>query len=85
MSTRDEAIRQRVERILRDAEVPFEEALSEAIANGELPELDTAATARALFAYAEGIMVYAKTSNNPEMIRELGKRALQLVVPQRPA
>jgi TetR/AcrR family transcriptional repressor of nem operon len=85
MSTRDEIIRQRVEQILRDGEVPFEQALSEAISNGELPELDTAAKARALFAYAEGIMVYAKASNNPEMIRELGKHALQLVVPQRPA
>jgi len=83
MSTRDEAIRLKVEQILGDAEIPFEQALAEAVANGELPDIDTAATARALFAYAEGIMVYAKAHNDPDMIRQLGKRALQLVVPER--
>ena len=83
MSTRDEAIRLKVEQIIRDAENPFEQALAEAVENGDLPEMDTAATARALFAYVEGIMVYAKTHNDPDMVRELGKRALQLVVPER--
>lgn len=83
MSTRDEAIRLKVEHIIRDAEIPFEQALAEAVANGDLPAMDTAATARALFAYVEGIMVYAKAHNDPDMVRELGKRALQLVVPER--
>ena len=83
MSTQDEAIRLRVEQIMQEAEVPFEQTLAEAVANGDLPDIDTAATASALFAYVEGIMVYAKTRNDPEMVRELGKRALQLVVPDR--
>lgn len=83
MSTQDEGIRLKVKQIMRDAEVPFEQALAEAFANGDLPEIDTAATARALFAYVEGIMVYAKAHNDPDMVRELGKRALQLVVPER--
>lgn len=83
MSTRDEAIRLKVEQIIRDTEIPFEQALAEAVANGDLPAMDTAATARALFAYVEGIMVYAKAHNDPDMVRELGKRALQLVVPER--
>lgn len=83
MSTRDEAIRLKVEHIIRDTEIPFEQALAEAVANGDLPAMDTAATARALFAYVEGIMVYAKAHNDPDMVRELGKRALQLVVPER--
>jgi TetR/AcrR family transcriptional repressor of nem operon len=80
MSTQDEAIRLRVEQIMQDAEIPFERALAEAVANGDLPEIDTAATASALFAYVEGVMVYAKTRNEPVMVRELGKRALQLVI-----
>jgi TetR/AcrR family transcriptional repressor of nem operon len=83
MSTRDEVIRLKVGQIIRDAEIPFEQALAEAVANGDLPEMDTAATARALFAYVEGIMVYAKAHNDPDMVHELGKRALQLVVPER--
>jgi TetR/AcrR family transcriptional repressor of nem operon len=85
MSTQDEAIRRRVEQIMQDAEVPFEQALAEAVANGDLPEIDVAETARALFAYVEGVMVYAKTRNAPELVRELGKHALQLVVPERMA
>ncbi len=81
MSTLDEAIRNRVNDILRDAEIPFAQALAEAVASGELPAIDTAASAKAIYAYTEGIMLYAKTSNDPELIRELGKHALKLTVP----
>ncbi len=81
MSTLDEVIRIRVNDIIKDAETPFAQALAEAVANGELPAIDTAATAKAIFAYTEGIMLYAKTSNDPELIRELGKHALKLTVP----
>ena len=81
MSTRDEEIRRKVDDILRAAETPFEKALAEAAANGDLPAIDAAATAQAIFAYVEGIMVYAKTRNDPELIHALGKHALQLLVP----
>jgi TetR/AcrR family transcriptional repressor of nem operon len=81
MSTQDEAIRNRVDDILRAAERPFEMALAEAVVNGELPAIDTAATARAIFAYVEGIMIYAKTRNDSGLIRELGKYALKLAIP----
>ena len=81
MSTRDEDIRNRVDDILQAAEKPFEKALAEAVADGDLPAIDTAATARAIFAYVEGIMIYAKTRNDPELIRELGKHALKLAIP----
>ena len=81
MSTQDEDIRNRVDDILQAAEKPFEKALAEAVADGDLPAIDTAATARAIFAYVEGIMIYAKTRNDPEIIRELGKHALKLAIP----
>ena len=81
MSTQDEAIRARVAAIFSDSEQYFESVLSDAVATGELPEIDTAATAKSIFAYIEGIMVVAKTRNDPELIRELGKHALQLAVP----
>jgi len=81
MSTLDEDIRSKVDHLLGASEKPFEKALEEAIERGDLPAIDAAATARAIFAYAEGIMLYAKTCNDPELIRELGKRALQLTVP----
>jgi TetR/AcrR family transcriptional repressor of nem operon len=79
MSAQDEALRSKVDNILAASEGPFKTALDEAVANGELPAMDTAASASALFAYTEGIMLYAKTRNDPELIRELGKRALQLL------
>jgi TetR/AcrR family transcriptional repressor of nem operon len=81
MSTQDEDIRSRIDEIFQASEKPFAAALTEAVANGDLPAIDTAATAKAIFAYVEGIMVYAKTSNDPELIRELGKHALKLAIP----
>ena len=81
MSTQDEDIRNKVDSILKASEKPFEKALTAAIERGDLQAVDTAATAKAIFAYTEGIMLYAKTSNDPELIHELGKRALQLAVP----
>jgi len=81
MSTQDEDIRSKVDNILSTSEKPFVKALTEAVERGDLPAIDTAATARAIFAYVEGIMLYAKTCNDPELICELGKRALQLAVP----
>jgi len=81
MSSRDEALRSKVDNLLSACEEPFATALNEAVANGELPAIDTAASAGALFAYTEGIVLYAKTRNDPELIRELGKRALRLLTP----
>ena len=81
MSTQDEALRNKIAAIFRASERPFEQALQEAVAAGDLPTIDTGATARAIFAYVEGIMMYAKARNDPELIRDLGQRALQLAVP----
>jgi TetR/AcrR family transcriptional repressor of nem operon len=81
MSTQDEDIRNRIDEIFQASEKPFADALAEAVANGDLPDIDTAATAKAIFAYVEGIMVYAKAGNDPELIRELGKHALKLAIP----
>ena len=81
MSTQDEVLRGKVDSILSAAERPFAAALKEAIARGDLPAMDTAAAASALFAYTEGIILYAKTRNDPGLIRDLGKRALQLLIP----
>jgi TetR/AcrR family transcriptional repressor of nem operon len=81
MSTQDETIRAKVDAIFRASERPFEQALQEAVARGDLPAIDPGATARAIFAYAEGILMVAKTRNDPELIRDLGQRALQLAIP----
>lgn len=51
-----------------------------AVKQGDLPHMDTNAAARAIFAYAEGLILYAKTRNDATLIRDLGKRAIQLTI-----
>ena len=81
MSTQDEVIRERLKRIFRDLEAPIEEVLDEAMAAGDLAELDSRATAGAMVAYLEGLTLIAKTWNDPEVIRALGPAMLKLAVP----
>ena len=81
MSTQDEVIRERLKRIFRDLEAPIEEVLDEAMAAGDLAELDSRATAGAMVAYLEGLTLMAKTWNDPEVVRTLGPAMLKLAVP----
>jgi TetR/AcrR family transcriptional repressor of nem operon len=81
MSTQDEVIRERLKRIFRDLESPIEQVLEEAMAAGELAELDSRATAGAMVAYLEGLTLMAKTWNDPEVVRTLGPAMLKLAVP----
>jgi TetR/AcrR family transcriptional repressor of nem operon len=81
MSAQDEALRNKVDHILSCCEQPFARALQEAVTRGDLPDIDIESSACALFAYAEGVLLYAKTRNDPELIRDLGERALNLLTP----
>jgi len=81
MSSQDEVIRERVKRIFSDLEAPIEAALEEAVAAGDLPELDCRATACAMVAYLEGLSLMAKTHNDPEIVKQLGSAMLKLAVP----
>jgi TetR/AcrR family transcriptional repressor of nem operon len=46
--------------------------LDEAQERGDIKNVDTKTTASAMFAYMEGIMLMAKTQNDPEVIKNLG-------------
>ncbi len=81
MSTQDEVIRERLKRIFRDLEAPIEQLLEEAMAAGDLPALDSRATAGAMVAYLEGLTLMAKTWNDPAVVRTLGPAMLKLAVP----
>jgi TetR/AcrR family transcriptional repressor of nem operon len=72
VSTRDEVIRARLNAVFAKASARFHEALDEAVENGDLPPLDTEATATAMLAYLEGVILLAKTRNDPEVVRSLG-------------
>jgi len=71
MSTQDEVLRQKIEAILTQMEGLFRMTLMEAVAQGEVSEINIEATASAMVAYAEGVMLMAKTRNDPEVIRVL--------------
>ena len=78
LSTRDESIRQRLKAILSDFQRPVQEALEEAVAAGDLPPIDTQATASAMVAYIEGLTLVAKANNDPEVVRNLGPAIVKL-------
>jgi len=71
LATQDEAIRLKVDAIFRRLREGFRQALEEAVATGEVAALDLDATAEAMLAYVEGVMLMAKTRNDPEMLRRL--------------
>lgn len=81
MSTLDEAIRERLKAIFRDLETRIEQVLEQAMVAGDLPELDSRATAAAMVAYLEGLTLMAKTRNDSEVIKKLGPAMLKLAVP----
>jgi TetR/AcrR family transcriptional repressor of nem operon len=80
MSTQDELIRTRVEQIFQEWLKYFERMLDEAKEQGVVPAtLDTAVTAQALLAYFEGVMLLAKSRNDPALIQTLRMGALSIM------
>lgn len=72
MSTRDEVMRAKLIAIFDKAKERFRATLDEAVATGALPAMNTEATASAMLAYLEGIILLAKTRNDPGVILLLG-------------
>ncbi len=71
MSTQDEPIRLKVAHIFSRLEQGIKQVLDQAQQQGELDPINTAATAEAMLAYFEGIMLLSKTHNDPEIIHQL--------------
>jgi TetR/AcrR family transcriptional repressor of nem operon len=78
LSTQDEIIRLKVRSIFEDGVSLFEGALQDAVDSGDLPKIDISLATHALQAYLEGVLLLAKTWNDPEMIRRLSQSALLL-------
>ncbi len=80
MSTQDEMIRLRAQSFFQLWLKYFERMLEEAKEQGLVPmTLDTAATAQALLAYFEGVVLLAKGSNDPTLLHTLRKGTLSLM------
>ena len=79
MGTQDAAIRAKVDEVLAGFGAYVEDALREAQATGSIRASDVAATARAVIAYFEGVMLLAKAHNDAALIERLGREAIRLV------
>lgn len=80
MSTRDEPIRHKIEKVFAEVMSAIQATLDQAVAQGEITALDTEATAIAMFSFMEGLMLMAKNQNDPELIRRIGPGMLSLRV-----
>ena len=73
VSTHDEVIRAKLNAVFDKASSQFHLTLDQAVAQGAISPLDTEATAAAMLAFLEGIILLAKTRNDPEAVRLLGQ------------
>ena len=71
LATTDEAIRCKIDQIFSSLQSVFEGLLNQACENGEISNIDITATANAMLAYFEGVMLLAKTRNDAETLKQL--------------
>ena len=71
LATQDETIRVRIEQIFTNLQVVIRKVLREAVDTGEIKNLNIEATAQAMLAYFEGVMLLAKSQNNTEILSQL--------------
>jgi TetR/AcrR family transcriptional repressor of nem operon len=79
LATVDEVLRERLARLFDERSRLLQGALEEAVAAGDLPEVDTGQAARAVLAYMEGLAVIIKAKNDPTVACDLVPLALRLV------
>jgi len=79
MSTVDEVLRDRLRRLFDDWASLIQQTLDDAVAAGDLPEIDTATAARALLAFIEGLGVLIKAEDDPRAVDDLVPLAFRLI------
>jgi len=76
-------IRERLQQTFGKLQMLFSGVLQSAQQRGELAaDVDAAATAQAMLAYFEGVLLLAKNQNNPELIRQLLPAMVQMRIKQ---
>lgn len=71
LSSQDEDIRLKINDIFDKFLAATKQTLIEAVELGEIGDIDIDATAEAMYAYLEGVMLMAKTRNDAELIKQL--------------
>ncbi len=77
MSTQDEMIRRKVDSMLKKLVAFIEGTVKEAVEQGDLPPQDIRVSAQAIVAYMEGVLLLAKTRNDPAIVKRLGQGYLR--------
>ena len=72
ISTKDDVLRARLNAVFSHAKSRFKDALDEAIERNDIAPLNSDLTAEAMLAYLEGMILFAKAQNDPEVIYKLG-------------
>lgn len=83
MATQDEPIRLRIEKIFSNLQGGLRQVLREAITAGEVQDIDVEATAQAMLAYFEGVMLLAKSQNNVKIMGQLFPAMAHIRIPSR--
>jgi TetR/AcrR family transcriptional regulator, transcriptional repressor for nem operon len=71
VATQDENLRLRLEQIFGNFQTLIRNTLQEAKDSGDLQNINADATAQAMLAYFEGVMLMAKSQNNTAVIKQL--------------
>ena len=85
LSSQDETIRSKLNHIFTRSKGCLRDALQRGVDEGvsELAGIDATATADAMYAYMEGVLLFAKTENNAELIKQLAPGILGIrIYPQ---
>jgi TetR/AcrR family transcriptional repressor of nem operon len=72
ISTRDDVMRAKLNAVFDKAKDKFRLTLEEAVASGAMPPMNTEDTATAMLAFLEGVILLAKSRNDPDVILRLG-------------
>ncbi|VAX17855.1 hypothetical protein MNBD_NITROSPINAE04-2727 [hydrothermal vent metagenome] len=80
ISSQDEIIRKKLDAIFSAQADVIEETLEEAVAVGDLPEIDTKATADAILAFMQGIILMAKTRNDARLMKKMAKAGVDMLL-----
>ena len=72
VSTRDDVLRAKLSAVFDKTKLRFEHTLQQAVDTGAISPLDTDLTAQAMLSYLEGMILLAKSRNEPELIQRLG-------------
>lgn len=84
LSTQEEPIREKIQHFFAKLQNLLGGVLLAAQEAGDLAQdIDTGATAKAMLAYFEGVMLLAKNQNEPEVIRQLLPTMAQIRVTKR--